>query len=399
MSGQKKRNDKANGVSAGFLEGRVIQTRDKFNELQRQKQKQTSEQQQWDLENDDGRDLPEWSDQMLIEVANEQEATPPPTLADRSALSRVEERGKAIASSSKKISLKVIDECDREMVFSVSPSTKLRKLMMDYSRRLELDVSCFKFIFDGRRIMEDETVKQLEMEDGDTIKVVPYVSPMVTCMESQIQQKDKATTQARDHVTEHQLDMRTLIGDRDRPSLPDTNDNVDTKSSSQTKNEEMRVEHANKFRIGDPVIAWMKGFSAWPGKICMPPQDVKRPAIKQPMHCVKMFATNDFAWIEEFNIKDYEQFKHYFIRNKQNKMMSKAISEIEMYHYIKNRDTKGHPEAKKREANNNDSKASGPSSTKMARMTKTKAAAEEEPSSSELEDRDSAWSKKKDVGF
>ena len=159
---QKKRIDEDNGdvVSAdpGFLEGRVIQTRDKFTELQIQKQKQRSEQQQRgydDLENDDGRDLPEWSDQMLIEVANEQDATPPPTLADRSALSRVEERGKAIAraNSSKKISLKVIDECSREMVFSVSPSTKLRKLMMDYSRRLELDVSCFKFIFDGRRIL------------------------------------------------------------------------------------------------------------------------------------------------------------------------------------------------------------------------------------------------------
>ena len=56
--------------------------------------------------------------------------------------------------SPKKISLKVIDECSREMVFSVSPSTKLRKLMMNYSKRLELDVSCFKFIFDGRRILE-----------------------------------------------------------------------------------------------------------------------------------------------------------------------------------------------------------------------------------------------------
>ena len=158
---QKKRKVEADGdvVSAdsGFLEGRVIQTRDKFTELQIQKQKQRSEQQQQgydDLENDDGRDLPEWSDQMLIEVVNERNATPPPIFADKSAPSRGEERGKAIASASKKISLKVIDECSREMVFSVSPSTKLRKLMMDYSRRLELDVSCFKFIFDGRRIME-----------------------------------------------------------------------------------------------------------------------------------------------------------------------------------------------------------------------------------------------------
>ena len=35
----------------------------------------------------------------------------------------------------------------------------------------------------------------------------------------------------------------------------------------------------------------------------MPPSDVKRPAIKKQMHCVNFFGTNDFAWIEEFNVK------------------------------------------------------------------------------------------------
>ena len=65
----------------------------------------------------------------------------------------------------------------------------------------------------------------------------------------------------------------------------------------------------HKFRIGDPVWAKMKGFSPWPGKVCMPPSDIKRPAIKKQMHCVNFFGTNDFAWIEENNMKDYEQFK------------------------------------------------------------------------------------------
>ena len=60
---------------------------------------------------------------------------------------------------------------------------------------------------------------------------------------------------------------------------------------------------AKQFRIGDPVWAKMKGFSPWPGKVCMPPPDVKRPAIKKQMHCVNFFGTNDFAWIEEFSIK------------------------------------------------------------------------------------------------
>jgi len=274
--------------------------------------------------------------------------------------------------------LKVIDECSREMVFSVSPSTKLRKLMMNYSRRLELDVSCFKFIFDGRRILEDETVKQLEMEDGDTINVVSNVSPMVT-------------TLARDHDTEIQLDKSTLI--RDRPSLPDSNDNIETKSSSQTKKEGM--EHAHKFRIGDLVwvFSTIKENPPLPGKICMPPQDVKRPHINHQMHCVQFFGGNVCAWIEEFRIKDYyEQLKDtLFVKNKPAKQMSQALQ-------LKSRDTNGRSpeseekeksdarvrgalpaankkleksEAKKREANDSDSSASGPSSTKMARVTQT----------------------------
>ena len=41
----------------------------------------------------------------------------------------------------------------------------------------------------------------------------------------------------------------------------------------------------------------------------MPPSDIKRPAIKKQMHCVNFFGTNDFAWIEENNMKDYEQYK------------------------------------------------------------------------------------------
>ena len=44
--------------------------------------------------------------------------------------------------------------------------------MLNYSSRLELDVSFFKFIFDGGRIIEDEMVRQLEMKDSNTINMV-----------------------------------------------------------------------------------------------------------------------------------------------------------------------------------------------------------------------------------
>jgi len=93
----------------------------------------------------------------------------------------------------------------------------------------------------------------------------------------------------------------------------------------------------HKFRIGDPVWAKMKGFSPWPGKVCMPPSDIKRPAIKKQMHCVNFFGTNDFAWIEENNMKDYEQYKETLIKDKKTKQMASAIEEIEKY--ISERDT------------------------------------------------------------
>ena len=63
----------------------------------------------------------------------------------------------------------------------------------------------------------------------------------------------------------------------------------------------------------------------------MPPSDVKRPAIKKQMHCVNFFGNNDFAWIEEFNVKDYQQFKDIFINSKQSKAISQAIEEMEAY--------------------------------------------------------------------
>jgi len=94
----------------------------------------------------------------------------------------------------------------------------------------------------------------------------------------------------------------------------------------------MAAQHV--FRIGDPVWAKMKGFSPWPGKVCMPPSDVKRPAIKKLMHCVSFFGTGDYAWIEETNMKPYEEFKETLIKDKKSKAMEKALEEIE--NYIKN---------------------------------------------------------------
>merc|ERR1712062_443772 len=55
------------------------------------------------------------------------------------------------------------------------------------------------------------------------------------------------------------------------------------------------------------------------------------------MHCVNFFGTNDFAWIEEFNIKDYVEFKDTLAKTKANKQMKQAQEEMD--NYLKSRDS------------------------------------------------------------
>jgi len=87
----------------------------------------------------------------------------------------------------------------------------------------------------------------------------------------------------------------------------------------------------HKFVMGDSVWAKMKGFSPWPGKVVINPSDIKRPAIKKVMHCVNFFGTGDFAWIEETNMKPYEEYKDQLTKDKKSKQMAHAIEEIEKY--------------------------------------------------------------------
>ena len=145
------------------------------------------------------------------------------------------------ASSSKKIILNVVDESDREMQFSVRPSTKLSKLMLNYSSRLELDVSCFKFIFDGRRIMEDETVRQLEMKDGDTINVVFNGISFVP-----LTKLEKTGKEVRSKIqTEHQLGQQQHGSDH-RSTDPRFHDGQNLLDPNGNRNFRRDVEKENR---------------------------------------------------------------------------------------------------------------------------------------------------------
>lgn len=78
----------------------------------------------------------------------------------------------------------------------------------------------------------------------------------------------------------------------------------------------------------------MKGFSPWPGKVANPTKEVKRPALKKPMHCIFFFGTNNYAWIQEDQIKPYEASKEQFSKSSKTASFKEALEAIE--DYVKN---------------------------------------------------------------
>jgi len=73
--------------------------------------------------------------------------------------------------SSEYIKLKVVGQDSNEIHFRVKMSTQMGKLKKSYSERVGVPMTSLRFLFDGRRINDDETPKQLEMENDDVIEV------------------------------------------------------------------------------------------------------------------------------------------------------------------------------------------------------------------------------------
>jgi len=69
------------------------------------------------------------------------------------------------------IKLKVVGQDANEIHFRVKMTTAMGKLKKSYSERVGVPVTSLRFLFDGRRINDTDTPKQLEMEDDDVIEV------------------------------------------------------------------------------------------------------------------------------------------------------------------------------------------------------------------------------------
>lgn len=69
------------------------------------------------------------------------------------------------------VSLKVSDS-QTEVTFKVKRKTPLSKVMDAFCRRTSKDAKSLRFLFDGERIMPEDTPGSLGMEDGDKIEAL-----------------------------------------------------------------------------------------------------------------------------------------------------------------------------------------------------------------------------------
>ncbi|XP_051175503.1 cytokine-like nuclear factor N-PAC [Leptopilina boulardi] len=85
------------------------------------------------------------------------------------------------------------------------------------------------------------------------------------------------------------------------------------------------------FKLGDLVWAKMKGFSPWPGRVSIPSKDLKKPTNpkKGPVQCIFFFGSNNYAWIEEANIKPYHEFKETLVKSSKTSGFKDAVGAIE----------------------------------------------------------------------
>eukprot|EP00092_Neocalanus_flemingeri_P041400 GFUD01045080.1.p1 GENE.GFUD01045080.1~~GFUD01045080.1.p1 ORF type:complete len:114 (-),score=33.60 GFUD01045080.1:155-496(-) len=76
-----------------------------------------------------------------------------------------------MADETEYIKLKVVGQDSNEIHFRVKQTTQMGKLKKSYSERVGVPITSLRFLFDGRRINDDETPKALEMEQDDVIEV------------------------------------------------------------------------------------------------------------------------------------------------------------------------------------------------------------------------------------
>eukprot|EP00994_Dinema_validum_P004992 NODE_3085_length_599_cov_864.069091_g2582_i0.p2 GENE.NODE_3085_length_599_cov_864.069091_g2582_i0~~NODE_3085_length_599_cov_864.069091_g2582_i0.p2 ORF type:complete len:103 (-),score=22.76 NODE_3085_length_599_cov_864.069091_g2582_i0:212-520(-) len=82
---------------------------------------------------------------------------------------RSDDQAPKTEGDSQQISIKVVNAEGAEVYFKIKRSTPLRKLMDAYCKKQGINRTSVRFHFDGRRIEDEKTAEDYEMEDDDVI--------------------------------------------------------------------------------------------------------------------------------------------------------------------------------------------------------------------------------------
>jgi hypothetical protein len=71
----------------------------------------------------------------------------------------------------KHINIKVKDQQENEVFFKIKRTTPMEKLMNAYCQQKGMTFDSVRFMFDGVRVVKEDTPSSLEMDEGDMIEV------------------------------------------------------------------------------------------------------------------------------------------------------------------------------------------------------------------------------------
>ena len=70
------------------------------------------------------------------------------------------------------INIKVVNQDGAEVYFKIKTTTPFKRLMDAYCNRQGQIVTSFRFLYDGQRLMAQDTPASIDMENDDIIDVV-----------------------------------------------------------------------------------------------------------------------------------------------------------------------------------------------------------------------------------
>jgi small ubiquitin-related modifier len=79
------------------------------------------------------------------------------------------------------INLRTVSQDGNEVYFKIKKITPLKKLINSYCERQSISSSNVRFLYNGQRILDEQTPKSLEMEDNDVIDVVLQQTGGINC--------------------------------------------------------------------------------------------------------------------------------------------------------------------------------------------------------------------------